>query len=84
VGQRQIAPKPLTPFQLLNQECQRRRVALHDNEFVACHCFFKAFGVSSNITLALGEGNGVVFIQRSIAFGYEHFNDLRLQLAQRS
>ena len=77
------ASKPPTPLQLLNAECQRRRVALHDNTFVAGHCFFEAFGVSSNITLAFGEGNGAVFIRHSIAFGYEHFNELRLPLAPR-
>ena len=65
------ASNPPTPLQLLNSECQRRRVALHDNKFVAGHCFFEAFGVSSNITLAFGEGNGAVLIRRSIAFGYE-------------
>ena len=34
------ASNPPTPLQLLNSECQRRRVSLHDNTFVAGHCFF--------------------------------------------
>ena len=65
------ASNPPTPLQLLNSECQRRRVSLDDNTFFAGYCFFEAFGVSSNITLAFGEGNGAVLIRRSIAFGYE-------------